>query len=820
MTNRKFIDSLAAIPTFIGDKERQVEQAYNTMLIDAFPGIQISNPYKCDGYFETEIGGKKTGVIMEYKYNLDFSSKTVRSGVLAQVMFYLKKFEKDGKPFPAVVLIGDVNECFVIHSNHLLKFLDIEGVDWSVAPSSASSQTELVLALASDENRNAFVYDIVDGFDFSNVVKQIEDCATNVVRLIHITEHNVDSVFKLFCDKVVKSSMSPNDLVGLFLGCIVDSANNYLHPKKKGVLVTPNGEVKVNHGNFLALISHFDTENVSPIEKKRLSEICDRLIEDTTRRKKGEFYTPTAFVDYAHARIEKVLGENWKDEYVVWDCCCGTKNLTRDYRFKELYCSTLEKSELDISEKYNPEAVSFQFDFLNDDFEKLPEGLKDAFRNKKKIVFLMNPPYATACNLSTKDGISKGQKSCETKVTIEMNKIGFGNASNNLFAQFLYRCEKLKKDFGVDVSLAFFCNPIYLSGPMYSKFRKQFLHDFKYEDGFLFNAGHFSDVSMNWGINFSIWTSGETLDKNNFKHDLVDTDESGEISIIGDKDIYNSDGFVQMKLWIKEDIGNLDLVDMPKLSSAILCKETKYGNKLDKNAIGCYSNGSNNVAASTQGVAIFTSLDTSNGNGLSILPSNFLRCTCAFTARKLVESNWINQKDEYLAPDTTNPNFHQFEMDSVIYSLFHSSSQQSSLRQIDYKGKKWDIPNHFFWMSRNEIMNLANENNNDDAYNDARMSEDRFVYKFIQSHLNEFSPEAKAVLDKGSELVRKSFKYRFLFDQDHPEYQVNNWDCGFYQLKQIWKEYLKDDFNEFKELYKAFSQKMLPQVYELGFLKK
>ena len=209
-----------------------------------------------------------------------------------------------------------------------------------------------------------------------------------------------------------------------------------------------------------------------------------------------------------------------------------------------------------------------------------------------------------------------------------------------------------------------------------------------------------------------------------------------------------------------------------------------------------------------------------NGGTYIITESNFLRCTCAFTARKLIESNWINQKDEYLAPDTTNPNFHQFEMDSVIYSLFHSSSQQSSLRQIDYKGKKWDIKNEFFWMSKADIENLANENNNDDAYNDARMSEDRFVYKFIQSHLNEFSPEAKAVLDKGSELVRKSFKYRFMFDQDHPEFQVNNWDCGFYQLKQIWKEYLKDDFNEFKELYKAFSQKMLPQVYELGFLKK
>ena len=65
-------------------------------------------------------------------------------------------------------------------------------------------------------------------------------------------------------------------------------------------------------------------------------------------------------------------------------------NLTRDYKFKELYCSTIEESDLKTAEqmKYNPEAVKFQYDFLNDgivdgkiDIEgdvKLPQGLKDA----------------------------------------------------------------------------------------------------------------------------------------------------------------------------------------------------------------------------------------------------------------------------------------------------------------------------------------------------------------------------------------------------------------------------------------------------------
>ena len=92
--------------------------------------------------------------------------------------------------------------------------------------------------------------------------------------------------------------------------------------------------------------------------------------------------------------ISEQFGEDWKEKFVVWDNCAGTKNLTRDYFFKELYCSTLENAELAISERYNREATSFQFDFLNDSLDKLPQGLKEALENNKPIIFLINPPYS------------------------------------------------------------------------------------------------------------------------------------------------------------------------------------------------------------------------------------------------------------------------------------------------------------------------------------------------------------------------------------------------------------------------------------------
>ena len=67
--------------------------------------------------------------------------------------------------------------------------------------------------------------------------------------------------------------------------------------------------------------------------------------------------------------------------------------------------------------------------------------------------------------------------------------------------------------------------------------------------------------------------------------------------------------------------------------------------------------------------------------------------------------------------------------------------------------------------------------------------------------------------------VWSSFKYREVFNESHQEYQINNWDFGFYQIKALLKEFMPDDLKEFRVLYKQLADKMRRQVYELGFLK-
>jgi len=211
----------------------------------------------------------------------------------------------------------------------------------------------------------------------------------------------------------------------------------------------------------------------------------------------------------------------------------------------------------------------------------------------------------------------------------------------------------------------------------------------------------------------------------------------------------------------------------------------------------------------------------SGKSGLSVIPENLHKVVAMFSARKLITTTWLNQKDEYSAPNEGHTEFQQFVYDSFIYSLFNSSSQQSSLRQVEYKGQSWDIKNEFFWMSAERMKELADENGYDELYNDARTASDRHVYKLLfgpENVYEKLSPDAKAVIDKSTELVELSMEMRQVMAND--DNHLNSWDAGYAQLKLVWKEYFQEDFNEFRRLYKVMEDRMRPLVYELGFLMK
>ena len=318
---------------------------------------------------------------------------------------------------------------------------------------------------------------------------------------------------------------------------------------------------------------------------------------------------------------------------------------------------------------------------------------------------------------------------------------------------------------------------------------------------------------------FSLWENGETIDKNNFVHKLVD-EIDGELTNVGTKDIYNLDGRMTASVWAKEEIKKLKTFDEPNLSSGIKVRpsnsDTRGTNFIGN--IGYFLNAGNNVDKNVQSVALFTSA-YGNGHGHGINAYNFEHVVTLFSARRLVSCNWQNWADEYIAPNTEHEKWSEFVSDSVVYSLFESKSNQSSLRNVEYKGKQWNIKNEFFWMPTAKMQELANNNRYDEMYQDAQGVDDMFVCKWLNEHKAEISPEAQAVLDYATTLVEQSMKYRNVFNKDNENYQIMNFDCGWYQIKGMLKEYMPNELKQFNDLYKKLAEKMRPLVYEVGFLK-
>jgi len=305
-----------------------------------------------------------------------------------------------------------------------------------------------------------------------------------------------------------------------------------------------------------------------------------------------------------------------------------------------------------------------------------------------------------------------------------------------------------------------------------------------------------------------------------YTFDVIVKNEFGQLNKVSTKSIYNVDSGKTASEWVREEVKNKkSILDYPKLSAALTVKQKGYS-KLCEGAFGYFYNNGNNVYYNGTNVGMFTSC-FSGKSGLSIIPENYNKVVSLFSARKLINSNWINQKDEYMMPNTTDDRYKTYNNDAIIHSLFNNSSNQSSLRQITYKDQLWDIKNEFFWMSKNEMTELANQNNYTELYNDARTDSDRYVHTLLfgeQDIYNQLSDEAKDVLDSATNLVRLSFGMRrnFADDTNH----LNSWDAGYAQLKLLWKEYYPEQFKEFRAKYKVLEDKMRPMVYELGFLLK
>jgi hypothetical protein len=83
--------------------------------------------------------------------------------------------------------------------------------------------------------------------------------------------------------------------------------------------------------------------------KKNIIERRDLLVPQDVRECKGSFFTPKIWVELSQKYIADVFGEDWQDEYYVWDCAAGTGNLLAGLTNKyNIWASTLDKADVDV----------------------------------------------------------------------------------------------------------------------------------------------------------------------------------------------------------------------------------------------------------------------------------------------------------------------------------------------------------------------------------------------------------------------------------------------------------------------------------------
>jgi hypothetical protein len=157
--------------------------------------------------------------------------------------------------------------------------------------------------------------------------------------------------------------------------------------------------------------------------------------------------------------------------------CCGVGNLeVKHSNPRNLYMSTLDQADIDVMKatKTCVSATRFQYDYLNDDItedgkidyslsNKVPQGLRDAIAAGKKILVLINPPYAevgTGADSGNKAGVAN-TKFAATAMS------QYGKASNELFTQFVARIAQEIPS----ATLAMFSKMKYVNAPNFEKFR-------------------------------------------------------------------------------------------------------------------------------------------------------------------------------------------------------------------------------------------------------------------------------------------------------------------------------------------------------------
>lgn len=740
--------------------------------------------------------------------------------MFTQLLHYVQVALNKGEHIPPFLCVIDKEKAAIMKTSDVLPLLEKKTIKWG---KSASGYTQEALDVVSSYIGTYFV-----SFRIATHEKEFIETIKNAIKKgdiirTQITPDNLKQVFDKWIEMIGKEirDVQEEDYALLFFADIMNDGNVSTHNDLPAELLHKNnapifslaGKLyelgsKEGYRQFWAIY------HKPPKQEYRdyLLERRDSLIPLDERSFKGAYYTPLHVVDKAYDKLAETLGNNWQKEYIVWDMCCGVGNLeVKHSNPRNIYMSTLDQADVDVMKatKTCVSATRFQYDYLNDDItddgkidytltNKVPEGLRKAIVEGKKILVLINPPYAEA---TSSDNATQGGGESKTGVaTTEVAKhmSDYGYAKRELFIQFVARVAKEIPT----ATLAMFSTLKYVNSSNFEKFRE--LWSAKYQGGFVVHSKSFDGLSGNFPIGFLIWETNQTT-KVKEKITEITTDVlDKDAKPIGEKSYYNISSNNFLNAWLprlKTDGSNIPLKNTvePQTSKA---KVTSWVS----DAIGYFWCNGNDMQQAGQ-TAIFSSV-FSAGNGFYVTSENLEKVAVMFSTRRIIKSVWLNNRDQFLQPTVGLTD--EFKNDCLIWMLFNGSNLTASANDLEWSHKNWSIVNHFIPFNEEEV-------------GSPERFESDFMVKYMEGKV--FSLEAQKVLEEGKALWKAYFMHTDIHSV-REELKLNRSDVGWYQIRNALKkrnesgDFLPVDFKSFESAYKALSEKLQPQVYELGFLKK
>jgi hypothetical protein len=734
--------------------------------------------------------------------------------MFTQLLHYVQDALNKGEQIPPFLAVIDTEKAALMKSADVLPFLKKKTVKWG---KSASQYTQEALAEISAYIGTHFVSFKISTHEdeFISTVKTAIKSG-DIIRT-QITPDNLKQVFDKWVVMIGREigGVEEEDYALLFFADIMSDGTVSTHDNLPAELLHKNnapvfslGGKMYELGNKEGYRQFWAIYHRPPKAEYRdyLLERRDSLIPLDERSFKGAYYTPLAVVDKAYDTLAETLGKNWQKEYIVWDMCCGVGNLeVKHSNPRNIYMSTLDEADVDVMKatKTCVAATRFQYDYLNDDISddgkidyslsnKIPAGLRAAIAEGKKILVLINPPYAEVSSSVTGDnkpGVAA------TRLSKTMGEYGY--AKRELFTQFMARITREIPT----ATLAMFSTLKYVNAPNFEQLREQW--NAQNLGGFVVHSQAFDGLNGDFPIGFLVWATDQNAKKKTPIATVITEVLDKNVNAIGEKVFYNLPISKHLNSWmprIKTDGISIPLKNAihPQMAKA---KVTAWCG----DAIGYLLCKGGDVQNANQ-TGLLSSV-YSNGCGFYVTAENLWQAAIVFTVRRVIKQTWLNDRDQFLQP--TQPLSDEFKSDCLIWMLFNGSNLTAGANDLEWNGKKWSLVNHFIPYTEAEVG-----------------APDRFESDFMVQYLadKKLSTEAQSVLDAGRTLWQAYFSHtdvRTVRD----ELKLNRPDVGWYQIRNAIKarnasgDAVPVDFNPFEIAYKTLSEKLQPQVFELGFLR-